>query len=182
MQKISYIGDGITNQFAFSFVIFQPSDVFVMLNENLLLVNEYSVEQNIESIGGTVTLLNVPTENAKIDIFRKISLSRIIDYQPLAKIEPENLNADFSFLMEYMRDLEIQDVDFAEWKIIHNNVINLINYTNDLITDKIGGGAVLGIYNNLIAVLQNSLPRLINDYGLISESTITENTDDYGTL
>ena len=57
-----------------------------------------------------------------------------------------------------------------------------MEYTNRVIEDKLSGGAVLGLYRNLLSVLSNALPVLINDYGLITEMAPNENNDDYGIL
>ena len=56
----------------------------------------------------------------------------------------------------------------------------LTNYAIQTIQDKLSGGAVLGLYNNLLNVLDNALPSLINDYGYVTEQANNENNDDYG--
>jgi hypothetical protein len=57
-----------------------------------------------------------------------------------------------------------------------------MEYTLSVIKDKMSGGTVLGLYRNLVSVLQNALPKLINDYGLITDAAPNENRDDYGIL
>ncbi len=180
MYKISYTGDGVATSFAFSFPFFQPWDVRVALNEVLLDDTQYNLSCNEDFTGGTISFAAAPAIGARIDIFRKINLSRFIDYQPTAKIDPENLNADFNFLLEAFKDLNAIDISLTEWQNIHDNVIAQINLIKDLIEDKTGTGAVLGLYNNLLAVLSTALPRMINDYGTTSETA--ESIDDYGSL
>ena len=132
--------------------------------------------------GGRVIFLSAPEMDVQIDIFRQISLSRVIDYQPTDKIDPEDLNADFNFLLAAFQDLRGIDIDLASWKNTHDNVINFLNYTLSVVEDKLSGGGVLGLYNNLISVLASALPELINDYGSITEPASLENRDDYGVL
>lgn len=180
MYKISYTGDGIATSFAFSFPFFQPLDVRVASGEVLLDDTQYNLLCNEDLTGGTISFATAPIIGAQIDIFRKINLSRFIDYQPTAKIDPENLNADFNFLLEAFKDLNAIDINLTEWQNIHDNVISQINLITDLIEDKTGTGAVLGLYNNLLAVLSTALPRMINDYG--DTSGTTESIDDYGSL
>ena len=105
MYKISYTGDGQTTQYIFAFPFFQDADVRVAINESVLDFANYAVVANDNFDGGTVSFLTPPANGAKIDIFRQISLSRVIDYQPTAKIDPENLNSDFNFLVAAFRDL-----------------------------------------------------------------------------
>ena len=65
---------------------------------------------------------------------------------------------------------------------IHDDIKSLIEYTHNVIADKLSGGAVLGLYRNLLGVLENALPNLINDYGSITDAAPNENIDDYGIL
>jgi len=181
MYKISYTGDGETFAFAFVFPFFQPDDIHVALDESLLNTSQYNLQYGEDLTGGIITFATAPAIGARIDIFRKINLSRFIDYQPTAKIDPETLNADFNFLLEAFRDLNAIDMDLAEWKNIHDNVTAQIQSVQNLITDKFGGGATLGLYNNLLAVLGTALPRMINDYGSTAQPA-DGNIDDYGTV
>ena len=183
MYKISYIADGQTTEFAFVFPFFQTADVRVAIND---VIGDgafnYAVLPNEDFSGGNVVFDVAPPADTKLDIFRQISLSRTIDYQPTRRIDPEDLNTDFNFLLSAFQDLHSVNTDLVEWANIHNDVKSLINYTHDVIRDKLGGGAVLGVYRNLVGVLENALPKLINDYGFISEPAPNEKRDDYGIL
>lgn len=183
MYKISYTADGTTTEFAFAFPFFQTADIHVAINNN---INEtgpaYTVIPNADFTGGNVVFDVAPDADTKIDIFRQISLSRTIDYQPTQKIDPENLNADFNFLLSAFRDLHSVDIDLAQWVNRHDDIKSLIDYTHAVIKDKLSGGAVLGLYRNLLSVLENALPNLINDYGYVTDGAPNENADDYGVL
>lgn len=182
MYKISYVADGETTEFSFVFPFFQNADIRVAIDNIVLNTENYSVNPNANFDGGNIIFLTPPATDSVIDIFRKISLTRTVDYQPTVKIDPESLNSDFNFLLAAFQDFNEIEIDLAQWQNIHDNVLSFLEYTNLLIQDKIGGGAVLGLYNNLLSVLNNALPTLINDYGSITESAIGENNDDYGLL
>lgn len=183
MYKISYVADGATTEFAFSFPFFQCADVCVAIDEVVGDENHnFAVMPNADFSGGNIVFDVAPVADTKIDIFRQISLSRTIDYQPTKKIDPEDLNADFNFLLAAFQDLHQIDIDITQWQNKHDNIKNLMDYTNQVISDKLSGGAVLGLYRNLLSVLENALPKLINDYGLITEAAPNENNDDYGLL
>ena len=137
---------------------------------------------NDDFSGGNIVFEIAPPADIQLDIYRQISLSRTIDYQPTRKIDPEDLNSDFNFLLAAFQDLRSVDVDLTQWANTHDNIKSLIDYTHQVIQDKLGGGAVMGLYRNLLSVLENALPKLINDYGLITEIAPNENTDDYGIL
>ena len=182
MYKVSYTGDGETNEFTFNFPFFQEPDIRVAVDNIILDTDEYDVNPNDDFEGGTVVLATTPYEASVIDVFRKISLVRTVDYQPTLKIDPETLNLDFNFLLSAFQDFNSLEVDLTQWQNIHDNVVSLVEYTKNLIEDKLSGGGVLGLYNNLLSVLNNALPKLINDYGDITETAPVENNDDYGLL
>lgn len=183
MYKISYVADGITTEFAFSFPFFQNADVRVAINDIICAPeHNFAIMPNEDFTGGNIVFDVAPTADTKIDIFRQISLSRIIDYQPTKKIDPEDLNSDFNFLLSAFQDLRQIDIDTLEWQNRHDDIKNLMEYTHQVIEDKLSGGSVLGLYRNLLCVLSNALPVLINDYGLITETAPNENNDDYGIL
>lgn len=182
MYKISYTGDGAATEFIFAFPFFQESDIRVAIDNDSLENDKYDVNPNDEFDGGIVVFATPPQSGAAIDIFRQVSLGRVVDYQPTGKIDPENLNSDFNYLLEAFRDLKAVDVDLSEWQNIHDNVLTFIEYTKNMIEDKLSGGAVLGLYNNLLSVLEEAKPDLINDYGSVADPAPNENRDDYGIL
>ena len=182
MYKISYTGDGVNTEFVFTFPFFQNADIKVCINNELLSTTQYDVNPNEGFDGGLIVFANAPQTGAHIDIFRQVSLDRVIDYQPTQKIDPEDLNADFNFILAAFQDLHEIDINVSQWENVHDTVLGQINYAIQTIQDKLSGGAVLGLYNNLLNVLDNALPSLINDYGYVTEQANNENNDDYGSL
>ena len=178
MYKISYVGDGETTEFSFSFPFFQESDVKVSIDNTVLDTTQYAVNPNDDFGGGIVVFASAPENNKNIDIFRQVDLSRVIDYQTTAKIDPEDLNTDFNFLLAALQDIRSIDVDLAQWANVHDNLLTKIDYAISTIEDKMSGGAVLGLYYNLVSVLQD----MINDYGSVAEDADGENNDDYGSI
>ncbi|MBR3148250.1 MAG: hypothetical protein IKF41_02810 [Alphaproteobacteria bacterium] len=178
MYKISYVGDGETSEFSFSFPFFQESDVKVSIDNTVLDTTQYAVNPNDDFGGGIVVFASAPENNKNIDIFRQVDLSRVIDYQTTAKIDPEDLNTDFNFLLAALQDIRSIDVDLAQWANVHDNLLTKIDYAISTIEDKMSGGAVLGLYYNLVSVLQD----MINDYGSVAEDADGENNDDYGSI
>ena len=182
MYKISYTSDGTTREFDFVFPFFQNADVKVAVDNVILDLTQYDVNPNDRFDGGSIELATAPASGKQIDIFRHVSLNRVIDYQPTEKIDPEDLNSDFNFLLAVLQDINLVDINVAQWINIHDNVLARINYVLDTIADKMSGGAVLGLYNNLLNVLDSALPQLINDYGYVTEEADNANSDDYGSI
>lgn len=182
MYKISYTGDGATTDFLFAFPFFQNADIHVSVNGAALDDTQYGVWPNEDFTGGTVILQTPPATGDTVDVFRRISLSRVVDYQPTAKIDPEHLNDDFNFLLAAFQDLQSVDIDLAQWANVHDTVMQFLRYNLQVVEDKLSGGGVMGLYNNLVSVLANALPTLINDYGSVTEPAPNENADDYGIL
>ena len=182
MYKVSYVADGITTEYDFVFPFFQAADVRVSINGQDLPETEYSVLENPDFDGGRIAFAVPLAPDTCIDIYRQISLSRVVDYQPTEKIDPEHLNSDFNFLLEAFKDLRAPDIDLGQWRNTHSKIVELLEHTNAVIEDKLSGGSVLGLYRNLVSVLDNALPQLINDYGQIDEPAPNETKDDYGVL
>ena len=183
MYKISYTSDGKTTEYPFAFPFFQIADIHIALEELEDAENQsYSVIPNDDFSGGKVVFDVAPPVGIKIDIFRQISLSRIIDYQPTKKIDPEKLNSDFNFLLAAFQDLRAVDMDLSNWSNTHDNIKSLMEHTLSVVKDKLSGGGVLGLYRNLLSVLDNALPKLINDYSYVTDRVPNENRDDYGIL
>ena len=104
MYKVSYTGDGATTEYVFAFPFFQVADVHITL-DNVAVTNGCTVVPNDDFTGGRVIFTVAPDNGVAVDIFRRVSLSRVIDYQPTAKIDPEDLNNDFNFLLAAIQDL-----------------------------------------------------------------------------
>jgi len=125
-NKITFTGDGQQNEFHFNFRYFQPTDVRVYIDGNLVATANYAVLPTLSMpdypdsvtnpgiIGGTVVFAIAPELDTKINIIRKIALERVIDYQPTAKINPTDLNTDFDFILEYLKDLSDLGIDIDE--------------------------------------------------------------------
>lgn len=182
MYKITYLGDGETTAFTFSFPFFHLADVRVALDGYIQDAQNVSIQPNDDYTGGAVIFSTPPAYDVCIDIFRYVELARLNDYQPTAHINPEDLNTDFNLLWAALTDIRGIDIDLMQWKNTHDKLITMINYTKSLIEDKLSGGGVLGLYNNLVSVLANATPSLINDYGYVTDPAPSENYDDYGIL
>lgn len=182
MYRISYIGDGLAGEFEFAFPFFQSADICVALDGVLATSGaDFSVVPNARMNGGTVVMATPPVRGVRVDIFRRISLTRTIDYQPTDRILPEHLNADFNFLLEAVRDINTANIDIADWKNIHDSAREFLDRVTELFSDKLSPGA-LGVFNNLMSVLADARPYLINDYGSITDVAPNELRDDYGIL
>ena len=166
MFEIKYSGDGQTKKFVFSFPFFTPSDVFVMLNGDLIHSGyQLSTVSNQESSdipysGGTITFDVAPKLGDNIKIFRRIGVSRVVDYQPTKPIDPQALNQDFSFMLEKLKDFDGMLTDFYDKysEIINSDSYNVFTQKLDDINNKLNA---LGGIDNIgkkseITALQNA--------------------------
>ena len=111
MQKVSYMGNGETTEFAFNFPYFEKSNIIVTKNGNTatgyeIIGNPGGLDADIPYIGGRVVFEIAPTALDNITIARQLPLSRVTDYQPLEKISPTTLNQDMNYMMEILKDLQ----------------------------------------------------------------------------
>lgn len=103
------MGDGSTTEFTFNFPYFENTNIIV--TKNNAAATGYSIvgtsaapDADIPYTGGKVVFETAPSAMDCITIARQLPLSRIVDYQPTAKIEPTTLNQDVNYLMEVIKD------------------------------------------------------------------------------
>ncbi|MCQ2582033.1 MAG: hypothetical protein MJ170_03570 [Alphaproteobacteria bacterium] len=118
MQKVSYMGDGTTTEFFFNFPFFENSNVVVTINNTAatgysIIGTPGGLDPDIPYIGGKVVFETAPTSIDCITIARELSLERIVDYQPLSKIDPTTLNQDLNYLMEVIKDRKDELADLT---------------------------------------------------------------------
>ena len=111
MQKVSYMGDGSTTEFSFNFPYFENDNIIVTKNNTTatgysIVGTSASPDADIPYTGGKVVFDAAPTVLDTITIARSLPLTRTVDYQPTAKIEPTTLNQDMNYLMEILKDLQ----------------------------------------------------------------------------
>jgi len=111
MQKVSYMGNGATTEFAFNFPYFENSNIVVTKNGAAatgynIVGTSAGLDADIPYTGGKVVFETAPTALDSITIARSLPLARIVDYQPLVKIDPTTLNQDMNYTMEVLKDLQ----------------------------------------------------------------------------
>lgn len=120
MTKVEYISDGTTTEFAFNFPFFDISDVRVVVN-NVEQTDGFTVmytpqaeNADIPYIGTYVKFDVAPAKLSSVKIYRKIQLTRIVDYQPTVQIDPVALNQDINFTIEALKDFSQSLTDYDE--------------------------------------------------------------------
>ncbi len=188
MQKVSYMGDGETTEFSFNFPYFDNTNIVVTKNNTSATGYEIvgtsgGLDADFPYTGGRVVFETAPTSLDSITIARSLPLARIVDYQPLAKLEPTTLNQDANYLMEVIKDLsdeletlktqysEIADKEstatlLARITTIHNEIVAVSAQITAL-------GDVSEIRSN-ITTLDTRTTGLL-DYVIASQSPTAEN-------
>lgn len=115
MQKVSYMGNGTNTEFTFNFPYFENTDIIVTKNSTVatgysLVGTSGGLDADIPYTGGKVVFETAPTSLDNITISRHLPLTRIVDYQPLEKIDPTTLNQDMNYMMEVLKDMQ-DDLD-----------------------------------------------------------------------
>ena len=96
-NKIEYVADGNACEFVFTFPFFTTKDIVVSRNGKeitsgfTITASENAENADVPFVGGTIRFLNAPAKSEIITICRKISLNRIIDYQPTTRTKKRGL-------------------------------------------------------------------------------------------
>ena len=127
MNKVSYMGNGEITEFDFRFPFYENNNVVVLKNNKpatgyTIVKTPAGDGADVPYLGGRVVFQNAPLPTDSIVISRKLPLSRVVDYQPLAKIEPKLLNLDMNYLMESLKDFQDELDTFNEK---YNGIVNV---------------------------------------------------------
>lgn len=110
MSHQTYIADGAIAEFHFNFPFFHREDIRVAVDGNADItgfavdVDEPNPNSDIPYAGGIVSFAVPPPAGAEIKIWREIAMVRPCDYQATVQPTAHELNRDFNFNLENMRD------------------------------------------------------------------------------
>lgn len=130
MTKVSYTADGKIKIFYFDFPFYQKGDIVVAVNNNTnapgfaVQIGNPNPIDVFPYTGGAVHFAVAPIRGTKIEIWREFMIVRPCDYQPMVKICPDDLNRDFNFNLENMKDFRRIVTEFAEK---YTDVLQLAN-------------------------------------------------------
>ena len=188
MQKVSYMGNGLTTEFTFNFPYFENTNIVVTKNGTVatgynIVGTSAGSNADIPYTGGKVVFEIAPTSLDNITIARSLPLARVVDYQPTAKITPMLLNQDANYLMEVLKDrkdeldtLVAQFADIANKESTTTLLAQISAIHNEIfeIDAKITAlGDISAIHSN-IATLDNRTSNL-TDYVVASQSPTANN-------
>ncbi len=116
MSRQTYIADGTTVRFYFSFPFFANHDISVKMDD-APPIKGYVVRGNAEDEGsgaeypfngGSIEFDKAPKIGTKIEIIREIQAIRNTDFQPTQPIEPVILNQEFNLMLDLLRQLTVR--------------------------------------------------------------------------
>lgn len=169
----TFIGDGATTVFCFTFPFFGINDIHASINNIEILATNFSVAPNItpddadiQYTGGTITFATAPANGTTVKVWRRVELARHIDYQPTLQPLSYELNQDFNQCMEI----------FKEQHETLTNVISLATIPNvsDLLDELV---AIRGQLNDCLTA--DDLTTLNSTVDGHTESINTLNGYDY---
>ena len=129
MQTVSYMGDGSTTEFYFNFPYYENTNIIVTKNNApasgyQIIGTSGGADADIPYVGGKVVFEVAPTSLDNITISRQLPLTRAIDYQPTAHIDPTTLNQDMNYMIEVLKDF------LDELEIFHNQYADIADKTS----------------------------------------------------
>ncbi|MCA8239847.1 hypothetical protein [Burkholderia sp. AU32262] len=102
---VSYVGNGITTEFAFDFKILNSADLKVMKNGFPQFVGtHFSINGIGEETGGSVVFNVAPLVGDKLIIYRTVARRRDVDYQDNGDLLADTVNADFDRIWMALQD------------------------------------------------------------------------------
>ena len=95
--RIQYVANGTSTVYAFSFVIFNASDIDVYLGDTKQASTSFTVSGVRDSDGGTVTFGTAPASGTVITIVRNLSVERTSDFQEGGALRADVLNDELDY-------------------------------------------------------------------------------------
>lgn len=111
MKQTTFVADGQTKIFRFTFPFFLKSDVIIEVdgqpatNYNLICTKN-GLNADVPFCGGEVHFTKPPQTASVIKIQRKLLLKRIVDYQPTSPYSPTVHNQDMNYIIEILKDMQ----------------------------------------------------------------------------
>lgn len=164
MNKISFVGDGKTKDFYFTFPFFDKNNVVVELNGEPatnfgVQCQSGGMNADIPFSGGMVRFAKAPPVATVITIYRNLELKRHVDYQTTSRLTPMMLNQDMNFMLEILKDMKNELVGFAD------------SYSE--ITDKESTDVLLNKINAVTSEIDNVVSEI---------STVRQEIEDLGDM
>lgn len=178
MKAVTYIGDNKTTEFTFNFTYYENSNIVVSINGTetanyTIIGNKNDSSPDIPYAGGKIIFDTAPSANDTIIISRELNLSRIVDYQPTAKINPTTLNQDLNYTIEVLKDFK-DELDTFKKISTPESVQDLITKI-EIVSQQINAiGDVSQIRDNISTL--NTRTNGITDY-VVANQTPTENNN-----
>ena len=97
--RIQYVADGKINAYEFPFVIFNPSDINVYLNDKVQDLDTYTVTMSQNTEGGEVSFETAPASGTIITIVRNLAIKRTTTFQEGGALRTKVLNNEFDYQM-----------------------------------------------------------------------------------
>ncbi|MFM7418717.1 MAG: glycosyl hydrolase family 28-related protein, partial [Alphaproteobacteria bacterium] len=99
-----YIANGTQRVFTFAFPIFNDRDLEIRIN-GLIQTTGFSITGAGESAGGLVTFTEAPPNGARIMLRRRVTLSRMTDFQENSLLRASALNDELDFQMAALQQV-----------------------------------------------------------------------------
>ena len=187
MKTISFIADGKTADFYFTFNYFLKSDIIVCVNGTTatnynLVCTASGRDADFPFVGGYVHFAKPPKIGDKITICRNLPMKRIADYQPTEQYNPITLNRDLNYIMEILTDMTAElDIynekfaDIANLDLIRemsdriNIVLATINSIGDSVDEKLAHiDDIISQFNDIAKLRDtiNNILQSVEDLGI----------------
>ena len=121
VPRVQYVGNGVTTDFAYSFAIFDETDMQVYIGDTLIdpdatvIIGEgddaveypvYTITGVGEEDGGEVIFTVAPENDAIITLVRNVPVERMTDFQEGGTFRPKNLNDELDRQTAFCQQIE----------------------------------------------------------------------------
>jgi len=173
----SYIANGITNEFSYSFKIIKNTDVKLYIDN---VEKNYSTDYTVDILTSILSTNTIPANNSVIRLQRDTSLNRETDYAEGGGLSSSTLDSDLDKIVLLIQDQYTQslttDLGSDNYNVDNNNIINValpIN-NNDAANKVYVDGTTL--------IITDHIADLVNPHGVTKAQVGLLNADNTADL
>lgn len=177
MTKVSYTANGQAKVFYFDFPFFQKDDIRVAIDGKTnatgfaIQIGKPNPTATFPYTGGSVHFGTAPKAGTVIDIWRHFVMERPCDYQALGHAEADDLNRDFNFNLENMKDFRRQLVEFSQKYDSLNNIDILMAKIDAAIKSIESYGEITNLVTK--TELTSEISQVIKEIQTLDAKTVT---------
>jgi len=102
---VIYAGDGVQTRFTFSFPIIGTEDLYIFIDQSLMIEYTHYTVENLTDAGGDVVFATAPESGVEVLVQRKTTISQNVEYESFQKFPADTHEWNLDKLTKILQEL-----------------------------------------------------------------------------